>query len=130
MASSSKKRRGKQRKAANVQKEITSKHKDDVSKYKKSVGRIGPSKVVEDIQNRNEVAVEALCQWTGLLFAGRYQPGYEHNAGDELFYKELIDGGLVKALVDLVNEGCSNELVGEFHTDSFPGATMNSQNGL
>jgi len=125
MTTSSKKRRFKQRKAANVQKEITAKYDYDVRKYTKSLECIGPSKVIEDIQNRNEIAVEALCQWTGLLFAGRYQPGYEHNEGDELFYKELIDGGLVKALVDLVNEGCSNELVGEFHTDSFPGATMN-----
>ena len=110
MTTSSKKRRGKQRKAANVQKELNSKHKDSVSIYKKSLGSIGPSKVIKDIQKRDEVAVEALCEWTGIFLARRQQFGLENSVGDTLFYKELIDGGLIKALVDLVNEGCSEEL--------------------
>ena len=124
MTTSSKKRRGKQRKAANVQKELNSKHNDSVSIYKKSLGSIGPSKVIEDIQKRDEVAVETLCEWTGMFLARTQQFGLENSVGDTLFYKDLIDGGLVSALVDLVNEGCSEELVGDFHDDSITGTTM------
>jgi len=123
MTTSSKKRRGKQRKAANVQKEITAKHDYDVRKYTESLTRMPPNTVIKAIQRRDEVATEAVADFT-LNVLARREFDLGASAADVLYYKELIGGGLIPTMIDLLNEGCSEELVGDFHSPSFPGTCM------
>eukprot|EP00584_Thalassiosira_punctigera_P019945 CAMPEP_0172571810 /NCGR_PEP_ID=MMETSP1067-20121228/132649_1 /TAXON_ID=265564 ORGANISM="Thalassiosira punctigera, Strain Tpunct2005C2" /NCGR_SAMPLE_ID=MMETSP1067 /ASSEMBLY_ACC=CAM_ASM_000444 /LENGTH=251 /DNA_ID=CAMNT_0013364221 /DNA_START=111 /DNA_END=863 /DNA_ORIENTATION=- len=104
---SSKKKRGKQRKARKER-------HGSVGGYIESLGNLPAGAVIKAIADREEVPTEAAFDFfTGIGY--NRQAGTEISEGHKVIYDRLIDAGLVSTLVGIANEGFIQDYQGTNH---------------
>ena len=116
---SSKKKRGKQRKAANDRKDAVNAQERRNEIYKESLKTLPPTTVVAAIQSKEENATEAVFEFVS-EFLSRAYDGHRNTEGDSLIVKQLMDAGLISTLIDVINEGCTEELRANYVSDCYP----------